>query len=407
MGYREEFNAATVDSSRQNAANNIGLKAYVDGQRSDANSQYATALNNAKTISIYIGPYHPNIRDLNNKTYWNNWTQKKVNGIIDVNKFNNYWLNPDSLTFSVLIKNKFVSVGIDTFLQNFSKNISNSNTESVLDMLDTGIELTRVGKDLMQSSTSVKDYQGSTYIPKFQNVQAWEGVEPIEFKIPTISFRFGQYGLYNAFEEVVLPIIALMSSFFPTKEKEDGSTNRWIGPLPSPTVSFLSVLKTLKGEIPNILDNFISDLKNGAGKAGTAIEDAVTGNDSGSDNSESSSILQKVLNNGGGDVLDTAIKFKDNLYSAFDKANQELLEKTQNKLAYFRLSKAIVGPIYVREITPDFDFSNVDQNGYPTKGSIQFSATTTPLLATHDSLDIFGILNDQDPFFKTGLSDIV
>lgn len=378
------------DSARRNASNAIGLTKYVD----KIGDQYAAAINKAKTLQVYVGPLVANLQSITNEKKWNNWTQQKVNGIIDLGTdAERYWLSIEDLTFNIQIKNTFVDAGIDTVFNKFNEFIGNSKLESNIDAVSTGLEFARAVRDGINDDS----YQGSTFIPKYKNIKAWDGTEPIQYKFPAVTFRYGQYGKYNSLEEVVLPTMALVSSFLP--EEDPDNKGRWIGPIPTLPATYVSVMRQLMQIMPDKMAGMKDAVLSKFNNTGNNTADT-----SGSGDNTNNSFISKIkgvasnASNLASNALDTAIAFKDSVYQIFDEVNEGLLKKQYNKLAYIQVANAVMGPLYVSSLSPTFDFSNVDQNGYPTKASIQFEGLSTPMLATRDHLDIFGLTSSNGPY---------
>lgn len=55
-----------------------------------------------------------------------------------------------------------------------------------------------------------------TFNPWFKNVKAWKNTEPVALPL-RFDFRMGQFGLWDAKQEVVLPILALLLPVLPRK----------------------------------------------------------------------------------------------------------------------------------------------------------------------------------------------
>lgn len=364
-----------------------GFKNYIYRPNDEDSTQYAPAINVSKILQLYVGPLktRTEIRKMQAWTNgtpecWDNWIYKDINGI--TNCSNIVYLRSQNMSFSIDVKNKFADMSIQGVLDKMSSNLGNSKTGSILKAADGGLEFVYD----IKNSRNNDDYMGALYIPKYTGIKGWEGMEPITYNYPTFEFSFGQYGLYNARREVVEPILAICSCFLPTqaKDKEGNDISyRWQGPIPTSRAQMISIFKSLLSSAAGEGLDALQDLGNEA-------IDAVSGISGVSD-----------IGSAVGGAIDTAIKIKDGIYKAFDDANQALLRKSGNKLAYFRLGEgqfsAVMGPFYIESVKPEFDFSNTDLYGFPTKGTITFSGVTSPIIGSAKEMDIFGLGDYEDP----------
>ena len=84
------------------------------------------------------------------------------------------------------------------------------------------------------SNKSLYNYSTQTW---WKNLQGWTGTDPISIQL-TFDFAMGQYGLWNAKKEVVLPMLNLIAMFCPSLIA-DGSM---IGPTATPTGMLYSII---------------------------------------------------------------------------------------------------------------------------------------------------------------------
>lgn len=378
-----------ITDPRAKASSNRGWKGYIDSGVEDR-AQYAPAINSSKILQLYIGPLKKksDLRDTKKFKWngdsinrWDNWVLKEVNGIENCNEI--VYLKAQNMEFNIDIKNKFADMSIQGALDKFSSNLGNTKTGTILKTLNGGLEMAYDIKKSAEKGEQYNDYMGALYIPKYANVKAWEGMEPIRYNFPTFTFSFGQYGLYSALEEVVKPIIAICSSFLPVPDAN--AKGRWQGPIPTSRAQLITIFKSLASTAMGNAQDFANDLLSNL-------------SGSGNDSDTGSSFLDNAVG-AAGSALETAIQIKDSIYGAFDTATEKLLEASSNKLAYFRLgvgsNAAIMGPFYIQGVKPSFNFQNTDINGYPTSGSITFDGVTTPLLGNAEDMDIFGLKKPQ------------
>lgn len=364
-------------------------------------TQYAPAVNVSKILQLYVGPMKDR-KDIRGMTAWadnggpecwDNWVYQKVNGITNCSPV--VYLKSDNMQFNIEVNNKFTSMSVQGVLDKMGGNLKGTGTETIINALNGGLEFLNDFKNSQNLGENYKDYMGALYIPKYANVQAWEGMNPIKFTFPTFNFSFGQYGLYNARREVVEPIMAICSCFLPTQESEK-NTYRWQGPIATPNAQLITTLKFLAATAGEAGARFAANFKEAIdnmsiGESSTSESE----NDNKEENKKNDGFFGAVEN-----AIDTAIQIKDGIYAAFDKANEQLLKAKGNKLAYFRLGKgknaAVMGPFYVQGVKPSFNFKNTDMYGYPTSGSITFEGTITPLIGNHVDMDIFGLHDEAD-----------
>lgn len=103
---------------------------------------------------------------------------------------------------------------------------SDSSTGSTISKIANVINAASSLSTFFDSDASVST--SNVFNPWITNLPAWE---KSEFSIPSITFEFklGQYGLWNAYEEVVKPILNLIT---PTLPQVLGEIS-WAGPMPA------------------------------------------------------------------------------------------------------------------------------------------------------------------------------
>ena len=90
-------------------------------------------------------------------------------------------------------------------------------------------------------------------------------------------------------------------------------------------------------------------------------------------------------------ALETAVKIKSAAYGAFNAVAQLALSQAGTRLLTFSVGKQTVGPLYVKTISWNFDFSSVDQYGYPCSGKITFSGLESPHVGSFQTVNTFKI----------------
>ena len=100
------------------------------------------------------------------------------------------------------------------------------------------------------SNKSLYNYSTQTW---WKNLEGWTGSDPVSFQF-TFDFALGQYGLWNAKKEVVIPMLNLIAMFCPSLIA-DGSM---IGPTATPTGMLYSVIAGTLMPVVDQLEGIIS-----------------------------------------------------------------------------------------------------------------------------------------------------
>ena len=100
------------------------------------------------------------------------------------------------------------------------------------------------------SNKSLYNYSTQTW---WKNLKGWTGSDPVSVQF-TFDFALGQYGLWNAKKEVVIPMLNLIAMFCPSLIA-DGSM---IGPTATPTGMLYSVIAGTLMPVVDQLEGIIS-----------------------------------------------------------------------------------------------------------------------------------------------------
>ena len=210
------------------------------------------------------------------------------------------------------------------------------------------------------SNKSLYNYSTQTW---WKNLKGWTGTDPISIQL-TFDFAMGQYGLWNAKKEVVLPMLNLIAMFCPALIA-DGSM---IGPTATPSGMLYSVISD------TILDatDVIEDLAKGNTKGFTSLVESAAGwvkdtfkSGSKSDDPENqgnsiTSVLNGVASLLGGVTAEAAQTISDKLLAVLKNSTYDV--QIGN---FMSISNCICTGIN------NTSFSNkVDESGYPIAGSI-------------------------------------
>ena len=216
------------------------------------------------------------------------------------------------------------------------------------------------------SNKSLYNYSTQTW---WKNLEGWAGSDPVSFQF-TFDFALGQYGLWNAKKEVVIPMLNLIAMFCPSLIA-DGSM---IGPTATPTGMLYSVIAgtlmpavdQLEGIISSKDTKALTDLAKSAMSWTKDTYNSGAGED-GDEVSKGTNTFTEVAN-GIASVLGGLTSEAVGLIS--NKLLAVLKDSTYNIQIgnFMSISNCICTGIN------SIVFSNkVDENGYPISGSLSLS----------------------------------
>ena len=206
------------------------------------------------------------------------------------------------------------------------------------------------------SNKSLYNYSTQTW---WKNLEGWTGSDPVSVQF-TFDFALGQYGLWNAKKEVVIPMLNLIAMFCPSLIA-DGSM---IGPTATPTGMLYSVIAGTLMPVVDQLEGIISSKDTKALKdlAKSAMSWTTDTYNSGADegDNEVTSVVNGIASVLGG-ITSEAVGLISN------KLLTVLKDSTYNIQIgnFMSISNCICTGIN------SIVFSNkVDENGYPISGSL-------------------------------------
>ena len=206
------------------------------------------------------------------------------------------------------------------------------------------------------SNKSLYNYSTQTW---WKNLEGWTGSDPVSVQF-TFDFALGQYGLWNAKKEVVIPMLNLIAMFCPSLIA-DGSM---IGPTATPTGMLYSVIAGTLMPVVDQLEGVISskDTKALTDLAKSAMSWTKDTYNSGADegDNEITSVVNGIASVLGG-ITSEAVGLISN------KLLTVLKDSTYNIQIgnFMSISNCICTGIN------SIVFSNkVDENGYPISGSL-------------------------------------
>ena len=209
------------------------------------------------------------------------------------------------------------------------------------------------------SNKSLYNYSTQTW---WKNLEGWTGSDPVSIQL-TFDFAIGQYGLWNAKKEVVIPMLNLIAMFCPTLIA-DGSM---IGPTATPTGMLYSAIADTIAPVAEELESIITSedteaVTNFVDSAKSWIGDTFKSGASGGGNkfTEVANGIASLL----GGITSEAVE------AISSKLLAVLKDSTYNIQIgnFMSISNCICTGIN------SIVFSNkVDENGYPISGSLSLS----------------------------------
>lgn len=271
-----------------------------------------------------------------------------------------------------------------------------------------------------KAASAARMFAGTTtsaiYVPAYQKMPVLKGIGTLEcMSSVKFNFEFGQAGLYNALEEVVKPVIAIAKSFMP----RGGGTQTWGN---APSIEY-ALNETVKSFIAEVKKKFEGAAGEGTITSMKDIEELVnaTPNDKKKTEARQNAGLKKLAESdsdfANADVS-TVKSAKDNIDSANaeaagktdekDKKNEKLANADSEKAWLESAAEGIAGVLtglqdfiytalnntasgmlgnytgvvlrigrfqtpsmIVKDVKFEFDFEEVDENGFPSKGSVE------------------------------------
>ena len=226
---------------------------------------------------------------------------------------------------------------------------------------------------LAATGNSSMNVDTSTPMGKYQKVPYIKSVEPfkIEPSSLTFNFNFGQAGIFSGEQEVVRPILALACIFLPyqTPYKDDDSGGDWLN-LAAPTQAqvYANIARIMNS------DNFFISQKN-----------ALANNlkEMGAELKENFNIstplgsTKDTLATGAATASNLATRFIKGLYKRIDLGLKESMNKNSTSII-LRVGRYQLPPCFPSSVSWNFDFSQVDEYGFPRGGTITFEGLQSP-----------------------------
>ncbi len=205
----------------------------------------------------------------------------------------------------------------------------------------------------------------STPMGKYQKVPYVKSIEP--FKLDpsslTFSFNFGQAGIFSGEQEVVRPILALARIFLPYQKSNLDWDN-----LAAPTQA--QVYARIADAMRGFMDQEGQEMKRILNETGDSISADF-------DISHPVDSLKAAAGNVVTGASNVATTFVKGMYTRIDKGLSEAM-KLYSKSIILRIGRYQLPPCFPNEVSWNFDFTHVDEYGFPCKGVITFGGLQSP-----------------------------
>jgi hypothetical protein len=271
---------------------------------------------------------------------WGNWRSKSTNPAgIDVNP--HIFLFPEEKNFSFGYTNEY-GEGWDA-----------SDPGGMFAKVSQASELLRSGITVFGSNNDVP--VAGKMMSRYKKSPTWKGTDPIKVNDLKFTFQFGQAGMFSGEQEVVRPILALASLWVPI---ETDNSHYYRGTLPTPPFIMMSVFKALAN----------------SGKGGD--------------------VASSGKSDGGG-MLSKLTSLEESLIKVQEEGIVNAYNDSKTRALYIRMGRLVLGPFIVKDVNWDFDFSQVDEYGFPFKGTISFGGLESVVMP--DPIQVhYGFTNEKD-----------
>lgn len=193
-------------------------------------------------------------------------------------------------------------------------------------------------------------------IPMYKKVPVLSDIEPLSLPSSLkFNFQFGQAGLFSAEEEVVKPILAIAKFYM----ADYSGTANWVkGNGPSTEYALGEAVKRIGSRLIGSDGGLKDSYKTSTG------DDS---NESGSNGS--------LFGNMTSAVAKTLTGVQNVLLSAVNDTAKSLVvggsgKKSMYKSITYRIGRMTLPSMLVKDVSFDFDFTTVDEYGFPYKGSV-------------------------------------
>ena len=202
------------------------------------------------------------------------------------------------------------------------------------------------------AAKSEYDSAHTKYISKYLNIPAWQKTSQLQMpKTLTFSFHFGMAGIYDAYREVVKPIVTLAKIFAPSQSAKSGLLD---GPMPTSAY---------------VLGKMISGMASEGLQKGDTTSEAF-------------------------DMVAQANAIMGNLVTSF---NDNIEKLPLGRICVAKYGNLRIPPFIVGGASMSFDLTEVDENGYPYKGKLVVSNCESVTMAHAELIDGLIKVAKQEP----------
>lgn len=339
----------------------------------DYDGNFSPYINKHKIVHVRVGA--GDYLNQMNAEQIDNWRKKSVNSLCDVDP--HVVLISPSLDFSF---SQTVSYGKAMDPEEMTKQYAGNTGAGLLkkgsDMIDNAVQLAAASG---MATDKIMAAAGATYKSEYSGVKTFEGCEVTLPSAIKFEFSFGKYGLFDGRKEVVEPILALASIFSMQPMSMPGL---YKGPVPTASWMKVQVMKEMKDIIKGSLDvgKMVDSAKASIENLKEEVAEVMSEGD-----------MMARATKAATKALETAVNVKSKAYAAFNAVSQMALNQPGTRLLTFSVGKQIVGPLYVENVTWNFDFSSVDQFGYPCYGTIEYGKLSSPHIGSFRTVNTFRI----------------
>lgn len=281
---------------------------------------------------------------------WGNWRQNNYAG---VKVSNNVFLWPQDKNFNFSYTNEY---------GNAWEKLSSTG---LLSKVQQGAELLRT----VAAATGASNVDaGGKLISKYVRAPNWKDTSPVGLDSALkFEFNFGQAGIFSGEQEVVKPILALASLFAPIQESGDQNVGYLQGPVPTPPSYLVHYFQKLASDGAGAIQDGFKHLVGGGGSSDSSSDES---------SGESKDFLGQVMGvvtDGIANAASAVTSLEKALISIQQDAIRTTLEEEKSRALCLRLGRMSIGPYLVKTVNWGFDFTHVDEYGYPYKGFVSFS----------------------------------
>lgn len=214
---------------------------------------------------------------------------------------------------------------------------------------------------MMAAATGASiNVDASTPMGTYQKVPYIKSIDPfkVEPNSLTFTFNFGQAGLFSGEQEVVRPVLALAKIFVPDSVYSGLS-------VPSQATVYKNIAANMNGIVSKTLNNIETYTKQFAESAAADFDITDLGGS-----------LAKIGGDAVGTASNIATNFVKDMYKTIDSGLAASMKSVKSIM--LRVGRYCLPAVFPSEVSWNFDFSHVDEYGFPCKGSITFSGLQAP-----------------------------